>query len=902
MSAASSTGTTSARGSTLPARELTPRAIMYCGVVMAFAAAVSAPLLTHVTATGNQWAAFAVFASCAAVAQLFTVQTPRNHGFQTTNVFLIPAVLLLPAPLVALIALVQHIPEWLNSRKAWYVQSFNIANYTLDSLAAYAVAHGIEHSGLVGSPHAREALAGAAAALTFVLLNHVLLAVMLNLARQYSLRDTELFTFDGLSTELILAGLGVGVATFWRLNPWLIPFGLAPLVLIHRSLAVPQLQAEARVDPKTGLFNARHFAAALAEELGRAERFERPLSLIMADLDLLRDINNSYGHLAGDAVLKGIAEIFHAQLRHFDVPARFGGEEFSILLPETPPEDAFEIAERIRRAVAAATFDVETSSEPIRATVSIGVAGYPKDAHDANELIHQADLAVYRAKLQGRNRVLGVSSETILMSSERPKRLVAVPEEGELVLPLPPAAEERRQARRHAAHGPRFFALSARLTLLVGAVGSLGVGAGILGLMMGASNDLLGLLAVVALVGISQALALEADVGSISVSAVGALAGAALFGPRVALPLAVTITAVEWSARRPGIQHVLFNIGALSLASLSAAGVFAAGRHLGPNMTIPVVGLAAGTAYFVVNNALVSLALALEGHERWWTVWRERFAWLLTHYLAYGFVGGVMALGYLLVGPYALAVFAIPLLLIRKTQEAYLAHTQRAAQKLREAAETIHRQNVSLEHANRLLRERSTAAMESLSATVDARDSYTAGHSRRVQQLALAIGRELGLSQAELDLLGHAALFHDIGKLAIPDAILLKPASLTPEEWALMHRHADEGARIIDRLGFLDDAVPAIRHHHERFDGTGYPDRLNGEEIPLGARIIHVADALDSMLTTRIYRAARPAAEALDELRRAAGTQFCPRCVTALERILPLEAPELDDTALVAAS
>jgi diguanylate cyclase (GGDEF)-like protein/putative nucleotidyltransferase with HDIG domain len=901
MSAASRTGTMSARGSTLPVRELTPRAIVYCGVVMAFAATVAAPLLTHVQASGNQWAAFAVFASCAAVAQLFTVQTPRNHGFQTTNVFLIPAVLLLPAPLVALIALVQHVPEWLKSRKAWYVQSFNIANYTLDGLAAWAAAHAIEHSGLVGSTHARDALAGACAALTFVLLNHVLLAVMLNLARSYSLRETELFTFDGLSTELILAGLGVGVATFWRLNPWLIPFGLAPLVLIHRSLAVPQLQAEARVDPKTGLFNARHFASTLAEELGRAERFERPLSLIMADLDLLRDINNSYGHLAGDAVLKGIAEVFRAELRHFDVPARFGGEEFSILLPETGPDEALEIAERIRRAVAAAAFDVETSSEPIRATVSIGAAGYPKDAHDANELIHQADLAVYRAKLQGRNRVLGVSSETILISSDRPKRLVAVPEEGEHVVPLPPPVEERRQTRRHAAHGPRFFALSARLTLLVGAVSSLGVGAGILGLTKGGSDELFGLLAVVGLVGISQALALEADVGSISVSAVGALAGAALFGPRVALPLAVTITAVEWSARRPGLQHVLFNIGALSLASLSAAGVFLAGRDLGPDVIIPVVGLAAGTAYFVVNNALVSLALALEGHERWWTVWRERFAWLLTHYLAYGFVGGVMALGYLLVGPYALAVFAIPLLLIRKTQEAYLAHTQRAAQKLREAAETIHRQNVSLEQANRLLRERSTAAMESLSATVDARDSYTAGHSRRVQQLALAIGGELGLSQAELDLLGHAALFHDIGKLAIPDAVLLKPATLTTDEWALMRQHAAEGARIIDRLGFLDDAVPAIRHHHERFDGTGYPDRLKGEEIPLGARIIHVADALDSMLTTRIYRAARPAQEALDELRLAAGTQFCPRCVTALERILPLETPELEKAALLVA-
>ena len=114
--------------------------------------------------------------------------------------------------------------------------------------------------------------------------------------------------------------------------------------------------------------------------------------------------------------------------------------------------------------------------------------------------------------------------------------------------------------------------------------------------------------------------------------------------------------------------------------------------------------------------------------------------------------------------------------------------------------------------------------MESLSATVDARDSYTAGHSRRVQQLALAIGREIGLSQAELDMLGHAALFHDIGKLAVPDSMLLKPGRLNDDEWELMRRHADEGARIIERLGFLADAVPAIRHHHEHYDGS----RLSG--------------------------------------------------------------------------
>ena len=102
---------------------------------------------------------------------------------------------------------------------------------------------------------------------------------------------------------------------------------------------------------------------------------------------------------------------------------------------------------------------------------------------------------------------------------------------------------------------------------------------------------------------------------------------------------------------------------------------------------------------------------------------------------------------------------------------------------------------------------------------------------------------------------------------AAAQALLLKPTELSSEEWALMQRHAEEGARIIDRLGFLGDAVPAIRHHHDRWDGAGYPDGLAGEEIPLGARIIHVAGALDSMFTNRVYRAARPAGEALDELR-----------------------------------
>src|SRR5215210_8603741 len=361
--------------------KLAAKAAVYFFVVAAVATAIVAPLLSRLSPNTPGWATFVILGAIASAAQLFVVRTPRNQSYHTTIVFLIPAAMLLPPELVALMGVIQHIPEWLKSRSAWYIQIFNICNWTLSMLAAYACFHGILNLG-TGGGDLQYAVAGLAAAAAIVGVNHMLMAPMLHLARGHSLRESGLFSFPSLSTDLVLAMLGVAMAAFWGGNPWLIPFSVAPLLLIHRSLSVPQLQEEARVDPKTGLFNARHFAAALNEELIRAERFDRPLSLVMADLDLLRDINNSYGHLAGDAVLQGIAEVFRAQLRHYDVPARFGGEEFAILLPETPPEQAFEIAERIRRTVAASAFDVETSSEPIRATISIGVAGFPRRSEE----------------------------------------------------------------------------------------------------------------------------------------------------------------------------------------------------------------------------------------------------------------------------------------------------------------------------------------------------------------------------------------------------------------------------------------------------------------------------------------------------------------------------------------
>ena len=273
-------------------------------------------------------------------------------------------------------------PEWLKERYAWHIQMFNIANYTLATHGGVGGgARSILDAQPVGSSNGELALAGVAACASSSSRSTTRCSRRCSRSPAATRsRESGLFTFESLSTDLVLASLGVGVAALWHCNPWLIPFALAPLVLDPPLAVGAGARRRRRASTRRPASSTRATSRpTLREELARAARFERPMSLIMADLDLLRDINNTYGHLAGDAVLAGVAEVFREQLRDYDVPARFGGEEFSILLPETPPEEALEIAERIRRAVADSEFEVETSSEPIRATVSIGVAGFPRD-------------------------------------------------------------------------------------------------------------------------------------------------------------------------------------------------------------------------------------------------------------------------------------------------------------------------------------------------------------------------------------------------------------------------------------------------------------------------------------------------------------------------------------------
>ncbi len=177
--------------------------------------------------------------------------------------------------------------------------------------------------------------------------------------------------------------------------------------------------------------------------------------------------------------------------------------------------------------------------------------------------------------------------------------------------------------------------------------------------------------------------------------------------------------------------------------------------------------------------------------------------------------------------------------------------------------------------------------IRALAMALDTRDPYTAGHSERVSAVSVAIGRQLQLPADQLEILRLGALLHDIGKIGISDAVLRKPGALTPEEYELIQQHPSVGARILRNVHFLAPHLPIVELHHERPDGQGYPHRLQGEEIPLLARIAHVADAFDAMTSARAYRPARNSAEALRELWRCAGSQFDAEVVQALAAALP---------------
>jgi len=357
------------------------------------------------------WVTCAALIVPATVAQLFKAEAPHHVLFYASPVFFFAGALLLPPSLIVPLVVIPHIVEWVRERwrrgphlRAWYLQPFNMAMYSIALVSAHAVALALS-KGVPIALTPTAVLVVTLSALVYLVLNHGLLAAALMLARGVSWRESGLRDIETHVSEFIMLYVGAVVAVLWHSNPWMILPAVSPLALMYRTLTIPRLKQEAQTDAKTGVFNARHFDTLFRVEFERAQRFNRPLAFVMADLDFLRDINNVHGHLAGDAVLGRIGRVIHATVRDYDIVGRFGGEEFAIVLPETGVHDAGMLAERIRQAVAAERFEVATSTVPIGVTMSLGVACYPSHADAPTALVETADAAVYQAKATGRDRV-----------------------------------------------------------------------------------------------------------------------------------------------------------------------------------------------------------------------------------------------------------------------------------------------------------------------------------------------------------------------------------------------------------------------------------------------------------------------------------------------------------------
>jgi HD-GYP domain-containing protein (c-di-GMP phosphodiesterase class II) len=193
------------------------------------------------------------------------------------------------------------------------------------------------------------------------------------------------------------------------------------------------------------------------------------------------------------------------------------------------------------------------------------------------------------------------------------------------------------------------------------------------------------------------------------------------------------------------------------------------------------------------------------------------------------------------------------------------------------------------------LQETYIATMKSLATVIEAKDLTTRGHLDRTQTFGLALARRIDPTLAQAPTLGYGFFLHDIGKVGIPEHILCKAGPLSVDEWTVMRNHPIIGAQIIAPIAFLADAVELIRHHHERFDGTGYPDGLAGEEISLGARIFALADAFDAMTSDRPYRGSIGIERAMDELRAGSGSQFDPEVVSVFVEMVEEEPPQGDE-------
>jgi putative nucleotidyltransferase with HDIG domain len=327
------------------------------------------------------------------------------------------------------------------------------------------------------------------------------------------------------------------------------------------------------------------------------------------------------------------------------------------------------------------------------------------------------------------------------------------------------------------------------------------------------------------------------------------LAAIVLLGPSaVAFIEAISSFFTEVFVQRRPAMKIAFNVPLL-IVTVGAAGltyhVFDESWKTVDSWRFLVPLMASGVVYYAVNTLSISMIIGLSTRKSPLVIWRQNYMWTFFHVFAFIPLGAIIALVYTSHGPWTILLFVIPIFLARYSFKLYID--------MKEA------------HIN---------TVAALTSAIDANDPFTHGHSYRVSRYALRMGNAMGLSSGDLEILEYGALLHDIGKIAIQHDILLKPERLSDTEFLTLKQHPTTGADIVENLKFLKEAAVLVRYHHEQPNGKGYPEGLRGDEIPVGARIILVADAFDAMTSDRPYRKGLSIEKVLEQFEQYKGEQF----------------------------
>jgi diguanylate cyclase (GGDEF)-like protein len=534
-------------------------------------------------------------------------------------------------------------------------------------------------------------------------------------------------------------------------------------------------RSAASQDALTGCLNHASFQQRLRGEISRAERGAEPFTLVVVDLHDFRTVNERHGHLSGDAVLRGAGQVLSERLREYDHIARFGGDQFALILPETGEREA---AGLVGRLVAQLRQVPRPDAEPLRA--HFGLAEWaPGEGPTA--IIERAEQLLQDAKTRP--------------DTPGPPSTVAAPVAPLRVVDRGAAVTHRRRAEQRRKRLAVAARVGARLSRLL-------------------------------------------EIREIAEVATRELTETLEYPYAALLRLTGDGYVTSIAAAPPNIAEPK------SWAWLLPRDHGAVGRCLRERRPVLIADAARDPAHAgrLETNMRSQLAVPVHaGPDLWGAVDLQ--------------------------SPDPQAFGEADARLV----ELIADHTG-AALRTSELYGKLEQTHMGV--------------AEALAAALEAKDGYTANHGAEIADLAVAVGRELELSEDVLRNLRYGAIFHDIGKIAVPDAILNKPGPLDPNELEVIKRHPVTGEQILTPVPFLADVRRIVRHDHERWDGTGYPDGLRGPQIPLGARIVLVVDAWHAMVSDRPYRRAMPQERARSELLSHAGSQFDPRVVDAFLAVL----------------